>query len=290
VQLPDSGKTYAPRNFDGHYLGPITVRKALALSRNTCAVRVGQEVGPAKIVEVAQAAGINSKLEPTLALSLGASAVSPLDMADAYSTLARSGVHIQPQFIRKITDANGRTVQEYYPSPAKVFDEEPVAELVDALQDVVQKGTARQARLFDRPVAGKTGTADGARDIWFVGFTPDMVTAVWGGNDQDQPIAGNQVTGGTIMAGIWQRYMDAYYAAIPTPPGEFPIPDHPFIEEPEPLHFLPQPAGIFGDLGQMPPLAPQLHAPRGRHSDRQSDNHPHKGGLGKFFKKLMKWF
>jgi len=290
VQIPDSRQTYAPRNFDGRYLGPITVRKALALSRNTCAVRVGQEVGPNKIVEVAHEAGITSKLEPTLALSLGASAVSPLDIADAYATLARDGVHIQPQFIKKVTNANGKIVREYQPSPAKVFDEEPVAELVDALQDVVQKGTAKQARLFGRPVAGKTGTADGARDIWFVGFTPDMVTAVWGGNDQDQPIAGNQVTGGTIMAGIWQRYMETYYAANNTPPGEFPIPEHPFIVEPEPLHFLPEPAGIFGNLSNMmPPLAPQRNG-KAHHANRQDDSQKHKSGLGKLFKKLMKLF
>ncbi len=96
------------------------------------------------------------------------------------------------------------------------------------LQDVVNKGTGTQARLPGRPVAGKTGTADQSKDIWFVGFTPDMVTDVWGGNDADKPIAGSYVTGGTIMAKIWRQYNLAYYAGHRVPPGSFTAPQMPF--------------------------------------------------------------
>jgi membrane carboxypeptidase/penicillin-binding protein len=184
-----------------------------------------------------------------------------------------------------------------------------VAELVDALQDVVQKGTATHARLFGRPVAGKTGTADGAKDIWFVGFTPDLCTAVWGGNDQNTAIAGKQVTGGTIMAGIWQNYMQAYYAHCPTPPGSFLPPQFPLIQEPEPINFLPEPADIYGRVGQysdpqeipvagersgaMPPTAPQRHGRSATKSGAAEQNKPEgkrKGGLGRMLKKFWKLF
>lgn len=237
------GAAYSPRNFDGQYLGPITIRKAIALSRNTCAVNVADQVGPEAVIETAHRAGIKSELQPNLSLALGSCAVSPLEMAAAYATLARGGVYIEPHFIRKVEDRKGHTVFESTVQQTRVFANEPVAELVDALQDVVEKGTGTHARLFDRPVAGKTGTADGGKDIWFAGFTPDMATVVWGGNDENDSIRG--VTGGSVMAGIWQNYMRSYYQANKVASGSFEAPLHPLIEEPEPLHILPNPAGIF---------------------------------------------
>jgi membrane carboxypeptidase/penicillin-binding protein len=188
------------------------------------------------------------------------------------------------------------------------------------MQDVVQKGTGTQARLFDRPVAGKTGTADGARDIWFIGFTPDTVTAVWGGNDKNAAIAGNQVTGGTIMAGIWQNYMKAYYKSHPTAPGAFILPQTPLAEEVDQIHFLPQPAGIFDKItnlitgdgqesagipvapplngsGDMPPIAPPIQKNFGTaplHVSRTQAPHENKPKkkfrLKKFFNKLIDLF
>ncbi|MBS1956548.1 MAG: PBP1A family penicillin-binding protein [Cyanobacteria bacterium SZAS-4] len=312
--------SYTPKNFDGKYLGPITIRKALALSRNTCAVRVTQAVTPGKVADTAQQAGITSKLEPTLALGLGASAVSPLDMANSYATLARSGVRITPSFIRRIESKDKTVLKNFSSESVKVFNPEPVAELVDAMQDVVQKGTGTQARLFDRPVAGKTGTADGARDIWFIGFTPDTVTAVWGGNDKNAAIAGNQVTGGTIMAGIWQNYMKSFYKSHPTPPGAFAAPLTPLAEEVDQIHFLPQPAGIFDNItnlitgrdqdanpvptappfntsNTLPPVAPPLQkdfgtaSPRKTHTQAAHDNKPKKKfRFKKLFNKLINLF
>jgi 1A family penicillin-binding protein len=237
------GQTYSPRNFDGQFLGPITIRKAIALSRNTCAVSVAQDVGPDRVIETAQLAGVTTKVEPNLSIALGSCAISPLDMANAYATLARGGEYIEPTFVRKLTDAEGRMVFESPPQSHRVFASEPVAQLVDALEDVVERGTGTRARLFDRPVAGKTGTADGGKDIWFAGFTPDLATVVWGGSDENQPIKG--VTGGSVMASIWQNYMRSYYQAHTIPAGSFVRPAQPLIEEAEPLHFLPTPAGIF---------------------------------------------
>jgi penicillin-binding protein 1A len=241
------GPVYRPHNFDGNYLGPITIRKAIALSRNTCAVRVAQDVGPDNIVKVAHDAGISSPLDANLSLALGSSAVSPLEMANAYATLARGGEFVDSQLVRRIEDVDGHVLKQYEQKRQRVFDAEPVAELVDALEDVVERGTGTRARLFDRPVAGKTGTSDAAKDIWFIGFTPDTVTAVWGGNDENKPVPGH-VSGGTVMAGIWQEYMRSFYREHPSPPGEFIAPEHPLMEEPEPIHILPEPAGIFDRL------------------------------------------
>jgi len=108
----------------------------------------------------------------------------------------------------------------------RAFPPEPVAALLDVLQDVVKYGTGTQARLADRPVAGKTGTADEGKDIWFIGFTPDLVTAIWGGNDENLPIPGHNITGGVVMAKIWRAYNEAYYKACPTAPGAFPLCDY----------------------------------------------------------------
>lgn len=213
--LPD----YAPKNFDHKFMGKIQVRKALALSRNVPAVKIAREAGMESIVETARLAGVTSKLDPNLSLALGSSAVSPLDMAAAYSTFVRGGVSIKPQMLRRIENNRGQVIQVFEGKYDKVFNMQPVAKLVDVLQDVVKYGTGTGAKLDDRPVGGKTGTADEGKDIWFIGFTPDLVTAVWGGNDENKPIAGHNVTGGVVMAKIWKEYMKAYYVAIPTPAG-----------------------------------------------------------------------
>lgn len=213
--LPD----YAPKNFDHKFMGRIPVRKALALSRNVPAVKIAREAGMESIVETARLAGVTSKLDPNLSLALGSSAVSPLDMAAAYSTFVRGGVSIKPQMLRRIENNRGQVIQVFEGKYDKVFNMQPVAKLVDCLQDVVKFGTGTGAKLDDRPVGGKTGTADEGKDIWFIGFTPDLVTAVWGGNDENKPIAGHNVTGGVVMAKIWKEYMKAYYTAIPTPAG-----------------------------------------------------------------------
>jgi membrane peptidoglycan carboxypeptidase len=165
-------------------------------------------------------------------------------MANAYATLARGGEFIEARLVRSIADDKGKVIKEFSQRREVVFDREPVAQLVDALQDVVEKGTGTRARLFDRPVAGKTGTSDAGKDIWFVGFTPDMVTAVWGGNDDNKAVRGT-VTGGTVMAKIWHNYMSAFYRQHDVPAGQFPEPQYPLMEEPEPIHIWPSPSPVL---------------------------------------------
>ena len=219
--LPD----YAPKNFDHKFMGRIPIRKAIAFSRNVCSVRITQLVGVESVIETARLAGITTKLEPNLSLALGSSAVTPLEMAGAYATFARMGVAIKPQLLRKIENNRGQIVEVFEQKVDKVFQVEPVANLVEIMQGVVKFGTGTGAKLEDRPVAGKTGTADESKDIWFVGYTPDLCTAVWGGNDENLPIAGHNVTGGDVMAKIWKHYMQAYYDAHPTPAGSFVAPN-----------------------------------------------------------------
>jgi penicillin-binding protein 1A len=177
-------------------------------------------VGIDQVVETARLAGIRSKLPKTLSLALGSAAISPLELAGAYGTFARGGVNIVPWAVRRIEDWNGHTLISYAPIISRAFPMEPVCWLVDVLKDVVGYGTGTQAKLLDRPVAGKTGTADKSRDIWFVGFTSDMVTAVWGGNDQNLPIVGHNVTGGSVMARVWRDYNRDYYAKSHLPPDQ----------------------------------------------------------------------
>lgn len=241
VQYPFA-PTYAPKNFDGRFLGPITVRDALALSRNVCSVRVAHQVGIENVIRVAHDAGIKSSIEPHLAVALGSCAVSPLEMANAYATIARGGQYMPEQFIRKVTDGNGVDVFTMQPQRTQVFPAQPVYQLLDVMQDVVQRGTGKQARMESIPVAGKTGTADQARDIWFVGFTPDTVTAVWAGNEHNRAIGGTHVTGGAVMAAIWRKYMESFYASHPKPVATFPMPMDPLRREaPLPVQTTPAP-------------------------------------------------
>jgi penicillin-binding protein 1A len=212
---------YKPKNFDGKYMGDITIAEALAYSRNTCAVRAAQRVGLDAVIDTARLAGIREKIAPEISLALGCSAASPLEMAGAYATLARGGVYVKPSTIRRIDDKHGNVLRAFYYYPERVFETGPVAQIVDVMQEVVAQGTGTQARLGDRPVAGKTGTSDQAKDLWFVGFTPDLVTAVWGGNPDNKPIYGSHVTGGTVMARIWANYNRAYYARHDVPASWF---------------------------------------------------------------------
>lgn len=217
VSFPSGGQVWSPRNFEGGFMGAMTIRKALAQSRNICAAKVAHEVGIQNVIRTARMAGITSTMEPYLPISLGAAAASPLDMAGAYATFARGGLQITPQAIRRIEDNDGKVVAAFEPKPKKVFDSNAVAKLLDTMQSVVTNGTGIRARLKDRPVAGKTGTSDAARDIWFVGFTADHAVAVWGGNDYNKAIHSRSVTGGMIMAAIFKNYMDEFYKKHPTP-------------------------------------------------------------------------
>ncbi|MDX1921466.1 MAG: PBP1A family penicillin-binding protein [Candidatus Caenarcaniphilales bacterium] len=218
----ETGEVWTPKNFDNKFWGPITIRKALVNSRNIPAIRVAQKSTIESVQETAQKLGLKG-VEPYLSSALGSSAISPLDAANAYAVFARGGIYMKPIVIRRIVDRKGKILEQFNPMPERVLPSGPIYELIDILVDVVDHGTGTGAKIPGLQIAGKTGTADGSRDVWFIGFTPDTVTAVWGGNELNKE-ASHYATGGVVMAAIWREFMKSYYTINPTPVTTFPKP------------------------------------------------------------------
>lgn len=218
---------WSPHNWDGKYMGAMNIRKALTLSRNTTTVQVGMKVGIDPIIETARLAGITSPIDRNFSSLLGSSGFSPLEMASGYSTFARGGIQMTPTPFRRIEDSRGKEVLFDRPKAQRVFDPEPVASLVSILVDVVEKGTGKNAILKDRQVAGKTGTTDMVRDIWFVGMTTDMVACVWMGNQKYVPLNG---VFSSNSAKVWGDFSKHYYEIRPIPPAKFPAPDQVLVK------------------------------------------------------------
>ncbi len=212
---PKSGTTYTPKNYDNAYMGPLCVRDALKYSRNVCAVKAAVDAGPANIIQTANKAGITAQMEPYPSLALGTAAVTPLEMATAYATIARGGIFIAPYFVRKIANDEGHVLREFKTVRREALPQEQCLQILDAMVDVVKEGTGKRAYLPGVEVAGKTGTSDEQKDLWFVGMTPEVVTAIWTGNDANDPVHARAATGGVVPAAIWANYMRKYYAKHP---------------------------------------------------------------------------
>jgi penicillin-binding protein 1A len=204
---------WQPKNYDRGYHGYMTIAKALVTSDNIVAVKVMNELGPETVVAMAQQMGIHSPLEANLSTTLGASGVNLLEMTSAFGVLANQGVRAEPYAIEKIVDDGGHEVYRQHPVKTDVLNRTTVDTMVKMMLAVVQRGTGQGANI-GRPVAGKTGTSDDYRDAWFIGFTPDVVTGVWVGNDNNTPMPG--MTGGSLPAVIWRSYMRPYMAGKPT--------------------------------------------------------------------------
>ncbi len=205
VSYPDGNEMYSPRNYDGSFSGSMSLRQALASSRNVPAVKLGQEVGINRVIEICRILGITSPIEPVISLPLGAVDLTPLEMAAAYATFASGGWQSDTTLIVQATDSNGNVLLDNTPRPQLVLDPWATASLNSILQDVINSGTGTRARL-NRPAAGKTGTTSSERDIWFVGYVPQLSVAVWVGNDDYTPLWSG-ATGGGFVAPIWQDFM-----------------------------------------------------------------------------------
>ncbi|MGB3765431.1 MAG: penicillin-binding protein 1A [Phormidesmis sp.] len=223
VTYPDGYNYYTPGNYDKSFMGNITLRKALETSRNIPAVKLGQAVGINRIVEIARTLGIKSPIDPVISLPLGSGGLTPLELAGAYATFANYGWHSEPTLIMQVTDSNGNIILDNTPKPQLVLDPWASAALTDVLQGVITQGTATNAAI-GRPAAGKTGTTDDQKDVWFVGYVPQLATAVWVGNDDNRPL-GRGATGGGYAAPIWQSFMVQALRDEPVEnfrsPGEF---------------------------------------------------------------------
>jgi penicillin-binding protein 1A len=205
VGYPDGDDMYYPRNYDNSFAGAISLRTALAMSRNIPAIRLGQEVGLDKVIEVCRILGIESSIEPVISLPLGSVDMTPLEMAGAYATFASGGWYSPTTFIAQVTDSRGRAILDNTPKPQLVLDPQATSELTSMMESVINGGTAKAAAL-GRPAAGKTGTTSSARDIWFVGSVPQLTTAIWVGNDNYEPM-GSAASGGQVVAPLWRNFM-----------------------------------------------------------------------------------
>jgi 1A family penicillin-binding protein len=214
IDVQGSEKPYEPTEFS-RFFGPLRMREAIANSSNVIAVKTHLEIGPENSVEMAERLGINpGKLGPVASLPLGSYSVSPLEMATAYAPFANQGVRVEPRFITKIVDSNGRVIFESEPERALVLDSRVAYLMTDMMKTVLQTGTGRSlGPVVNRPAAAKTGTSQFSHDGYIVGFTPDLVAAVWVGADKPQTISG--LTGATFAGPSWANFMREALKGMP---------------------------------------------------------------------------
>jgi membrane peptidoglycan carboxypeptidase len=205
VSYRDGDGWYSPQNYGGGFSGAMSIRTALINSSNIPAVKIGKAVGLDKVIETCRTLGIKSPMEPVTSLPLGAIGVTPLEMAGGYATFASNGWYSEPTVIVRVTDSGGNVLLDNTPKPRLVLDPWAAASLNSVLQGVVSGGTGTAAQI-GRPAAGKTGTTSSERDVWFVGYVPQLAAAVWIGNDDNRPLGGG-ATGGGFAAPIWRDFM-----------------------------------------------------------------------------------
>lgn len=195
---------YEPKNYSEKFRGWLSIKDALTNSVNIVAVKALIDVGWNPVITIAKKMGIESTLQPTYSLALGASEVNLLELTSAYGTLATNGMHVKPHGIHRILDQHGKVIYDENFKGERALDEETSAIMTWMLRSVVTHGTGRSAQLDNRQVAGKTGTSDEARDLWFVGYIPQVVAGVWLGNDDNKPTWGASST----AAYTWHKFME----------------------------------------------------------------------------------
>jgi 1A family penicillin-binding protein len=214
------GHVYSPDNSDNKFLGPITLREALAHSRNPVAVQLALRIGLDTMAEMARRVGITTPVAPVPASALGASVVRPIEYVAAYTVWDNLGSTVEPRIVTRIEDATGRVVYQKGPSvPQSVMDPRIAFIIRDMMRDGAERGTGVPARKLvpsTVPIAGKTGTTNDNVDVWFMGMTPDLVAGVWLGFDRPKTITPGGA-GGTLAAPIWGAMMARYYAGRPAP-------------------------------------------------------------------------
>lgn len=243
VEYPaGGGKLWKPRNYDGTHRGPLTMREALTHSINIFSVKLLDQVGVDYAVEFAKKLGFTSKIEANLSLALGATSVSPIELTAAYGVFANRGVYLQPFAILRVTDSEGKILEERKPvvpvaatPPPAVLPATEVAPgmgtvvavepsavtpqaayiVTNLMESVVQSGTGHRAAAINRPVAGKTGTSNDMKDAWFVGYIPQLVAGVWVGFDNQERSLGGAGTGGQAAAPIWADFMLGAVRGLP---------------------------------------------------------------------------
>jgi len=208
---------WTPENYDGKYNGPVTLSEALTRSLNTVAAQLVMETGPKNVIKTAHRMGIESHLEANASIALGTSEVTLAELTAAYAPFMNGGYKATPHVIRRVSTAGGRVLYENtYDNPPRVLRQRVLAMMNSMLGKVVDEGTGRQAGLGVRQAAGKTGTSQSFRDALFVGYTANLTTGVWFGNDDGTPT--NKVTGGTLPAAAWKKFMVKAHEGLPLAP------------------------------------------------------------------------
>lgn len=224
----NNGSQWCPKNDDGKFLGPISLRQGLTLSRNMITVKILNDITPQYAISYVSKFGFSeSQFQPYLTMALGANEVTPMQMAQAYAVFANGGYLVQPYFIEKITDANGKILAQT--APSNIAQQQPAIDPRNAfimnsiLKDVAKYGTGARAwrDLHRSDVAGKTGTTNDAKDVWFDGYTPDLVTVAWVGYDKPRSL-GRQY-GATLALPIWLDFMRV--ALTKYPERQLPMPE-----------------------------------------------------------------
>jgi penicillin-binding protein 1A len=235
VTINAGGRLWEVHNYEDEYLGPITIQQATAYSDNAVFAQLTKLVGPQNIANTAKSLGIKSRLQPYFSIGLGAQGVNPLEMARAFSAFANGGKRIdgrrfgnEPRVITKVANEKGRPIDDNTARPVQALSEENAALVTSLLQNVIKYGTGKAAALASgRPAAGKTGTTENYGDAWFVGYTPQLVTAVWVGYPNEvRPMTyqyhGKPIAGGTFPALIWKSFMERALPYLHDAPESFP--------------------------------------------------------------------
>ena len=218
VTFPTPSGPYEPHNYDEKFEGTITLRRALAQSRNIPALKLADNLGIKTVIDYAHRFGITANIPPYLPVALGAVEITPLEQTSAYSVFPSDGVHITPRYITKVTDYEGRTLEENFPDVKDVVSAGTARTMTAMLREVVLHGTAIAAAAMNYPLAGKTGTTNNFTDAWFMGFSPSLTCGVWVGYDENK-FLGAKETGARAALPIWMDFMKTALAG--KDPGEF---------------------------------------------------------------------
>lgn len=214
-------KFWRPQNFDGKFMGPLTLRRGLQMSRNLISIRIIDSIGPRAVARFAKAAGIKSWMNPVLSLALGTSVVSLEELTSAYGTLASGGLYAAPYMVERISDRRGNILEETAPKVESRMSPQSAFLITSLMKGVVDRGTGYYARRLGRPLAGKTGTTQDQRDLLFIGFSPDIVCGVWIGYDDFRPLK-KGLTASAIAVPLWTDVMREVFRG--QPPRDFSVP------------------------------------------------------------------
>jgi penicillin-binding protein 1A len=225
VKFKTASGIWAPHNYKHEFLGPLTLRTAIAKSINTVSAQLVAQMGVDAVIDTMRRLGIRSPLPHQLSLSLGTADLTLEEVAYGLASFPAGGEEVKPVFITRLLDADGRVLEDHTATPprARRLSAETAYIVTDLMKGVVEIGTGKKARELGRPAAGKTGTSTNFRDAWFFGFTPDLLCGIWIGRDDFKPIA-HDATGGQVALPIWLSYMRSALAGVPArdfepPPG-----------------------------------------------------------------------